>query len=97
MKLNASIEAARAGEQGKGFSVVASEVQKLSLNTSKAIEKVEKILEDINSSVRNIVTSINTMSDKIQSQAAVTEEINSTTKNIHGMSGSLLSLIKKLN
>ena len=55
--LNASIEAARAGEQGKGFSVVAQEVQKLSLNTSQAVEQIEQIIEDIYSSVLNIVTS----------------------------------------
>ena len=56
--LNASIEAARAGEQGKGFSVVAQEVQKLSLSTSEAVEKIEEIIDDIYSSVLNIVTSI---------------------------------------
>lgn len=95
--LNASIEAARAGEHGKGFSIVAEEVQKLSAHTATAVEKIESILEDINSSVIEIVTSINNMSDKIQSQAIVTEEINTSTENIHGMSGRLLSLIQQLN
>lgn len=95
--LNASIEAARAGEHGKGFSVVAEEVQKLSSNTAQAVEQIEQILEDINSSVIEIVTSINNMSGKIQSQATVTEEINSSTENIHGMSGRLLTLIQQLN
>ncbi|WP_249871546.1 methyl-accepting chemotaxis protein [Oceanobacillus saliphilus] len=95
--LNASIEAARAGEQGKGFSVVAAEVQKLSSHTSEAVERIEEILDDIHTSVWNIVASITNMSEKIQSQAAVTEEINSATENIHGMSGRLLSLIQQLN
>lgn len=95
--LNASIEAARAGEYGKGFSVVAQEVQKLSTNTSHAVEQIEKIIEDINTSVRNIVLSINKMSEKVQSQAAVTEEINNSTENIHEMSGRLLSLIQELD
>ncbi|RLL46716.1 PAS domain S-box protein [Oceanobacillus piezotolerans] len=95
--LNASIEAARAGEHGKGFGVVAAEVQKLSSNTSEAVEQIEKILDDINTSVLNIVTSMNKMSDRIQSQAGVTEEINSTSENIHDMSGKLLTLIQQLN
>ncbi|MEH7386084.1 PAS domain-containing protein [Bacillus sp. JJ1521] len=95
--LNASIEAARAGEHGKGFSVVAAEVQKLSSSTQEAVEQIEKIIEDINSSVQSIVISINNMSDKIQSQAAVTEDINNTTENIHGMSNRLLTLIQQLD
>ncbi|CAM4024411.1 methyl-accepting chemotaxis protein [Lederbergia lenta] len=95
--LNASIEAARAGEHGKGFSVVAQEVQKLSSHSSEAVGQIENILDDINSSVRSIVISINNMSNKIQSQAAVTEEINNSTENIHGMSGRLLTLIQQLN
>lgn len=95
--LNASIEAARAGEHGKGFSVVAAEVQKLSSNTSEAVGQIEEILDQINSSVQSIATSVNHMSDKIQSQASATEEINSSTEAIHGMSGRLLTLIQQLN
>lgn len=95
--LNASIEAARAGEHGQGFSVVAAEVQKLSSNTSEAVGQIEEILDQINSSVQSIATSVNHMSDKIQSQATATEEINSSTEAIHGMSGRLLELIQQIN
>lgn len=95
--LNASIEAARAGEHGKGFGVVAEEVQKLSTHTAKAVEQIEQILEDINQSVLKIVSSIDTMSNKIQTQAAVTEEINNTTENINDMSAQLLVLLQNLD
>jgi len=95
--LNASIEAARAGEHGKGFAVVAGEVQKLSMNTAKAVEQIEQILEDINQSVLKIVSSIDTMSNKIQTQASVTEEINNTTETINEMSAQLLVLIQNLD
>ena len=58
---------------------------------------MEKFLDNINSSVIEIVTSINNMSDQIESQATVTVEINNSTENIHGMSGRLLTLIQQLN
>ena len=44
LSLNASIEAARAGEAGRGFSVVASEIQKLSTQSQEAVEKINAIV-----------------------------------------------------
>lgn len=54
LALNASIEAARAGEVGAGFSVVASEVGKLSEKSST----VNKDIEDIVSKISGVVTAM---------------------------------------
>ncbi|GAA0367936.1 PAS domain-containing protein [Alkalibacterium iburiense] len=93
--LNASIEAAQAGEHGRGFSVVAQEIQKLSHNTADAVKQIETILDTIKESVLEIVTSIETMSDKIQTQASLTKDIDQKTHLINQHSEDLLLMIKQ--
>ncbi|QOX64160.1 hypothetical protein FRZ06_12835 [Anoxybacterium hadale] len=44
---NALLEAARAGQYGRGFSVVADEMRKLSVNSFSAVKEAQEILEGI--------------------------------------------------
>ncbi len=64
LSLNASIESARAGEAGKGFAVVAGEIRKLAEQSQKSTEEIKEI-----------ITTIQTKSDKAVGAIKSTESI----------------------
>lgn len=63
LALNASIEAARAGEHGRGFSVVASEVQKLSVQSKDASDKITARVSEISLSVKEAMDNVKRVSE----------------------------------
>jgi methyl-accepting chemotaxis protein len=75
LALNATIEAASAGEAGKGFAVVATEVKALAKQTAQATENIREQIEQMQTSTKNAVDSINSIT-------AVIEEIHSISENI---------------
>ena len=75
LALNATIEAARAGETGRGFSVVASEVKLLAMQTAKSTEEIKRQIAVIEEVTRRSVDTIAAGSQTISDIASIAEAV----------------------
>ena len=89
LALNATIESARAGEAGRGFAVVASEVKLLATQTGKATEDIRRQIAGIQdathhsvAALKEIIDTINDLSEVTTSIASAVEEQSVATQEI---------------
>ena len=95
LALNATIEAARAGESGRGFSVVATEVKSLSVQTAKATEQIAGQIAAVQTGMAAAVQAIGRNTELMQEidrctetiSAAIAEQSAATGEIAHNIAG----------
>lgn len=87
--LNAAIEAARAGEYGKGFSVVATEIRKLSLNSADSLKDIEQILDEIK---KFIIYIANTVDENLLKTNEQVEELGQVEENMFNIEDEVIKI-----
>lgn len=94
--LNAAIEAARAGEYGTSFSVVASQIQKMSQESSEAVTSIKNLLVNINNLVSNLEKRVNETTDISNIQASATQEIAASAEELNACTANISEIAKIL-
>ena len=90
LAFNASIEAARAGQAGKGFSVVADEMNGMSIKTKEGMGTINQIVgkiiessKQVNQSINNCEATFNQSKEAFNNVNNSFQSINQQTFNIH--------------
>ena len=94
LALNASIEAARAGEYGLGFSVVATEIQKLAEQTKSAVENIGSIVKSV---VENTEDAIRAMDEEVTLTKNGLLQIEEAKESAENITKSNLNMSEKIH
>lgn len=101
LALNAGVEASRAGDYGRGFSVVAENVRKLSEQSKKVSDDIEKGFGLFNQSFKEVFhevqVSFTDLAAHIEETAASSEEIASAMEDLNANMMRLGELFSRIN
>ncbi|MFA9398686.1 MAG: methyl-accepting chemotaxis protein [Clostridiaceae bacterium] len=96
LSLNASIEAASAGESGRGFSVVASEIRKLSESSNEAVSEISELLDNITNNMAKVTIQAEENFANVQNSANYSKNIEGSLTSIKDSFDDVEKLIKDI-
>ncbi|SDM79245.1 methyl-accepting chemotaxis protein [Lachnospira pectinoschiza] len=97
LSLNASIEAARAGEAGKGFAVVADEIRKLADESNDAASRITNLITTIQTKSDKAVSSMREGLEIVEDGTKIVSSSGQTFNNIVGMVSDISSATEQMN
>ncbi|NGZ77372.1 methyl-accepting chemotaxis protein [Saccharibacillus alkalitolerans] len=104
LSLNAGIEAARAGEHGRGFSVVASEINKLSEEVGVSVNRIQNLVTNVIESGEQTVGAIQTANrqtraqeEKVRDVSEIFAEMRASLQQMSGTTRDLAAEMTGLN
>jgi methyl-accepting chemotaxis protein len=96
LALNAAIEAARAGEHGRGFAIVSDEIRKLAEQSNSSVNKIDFIIEEVQSGVRLAASEMENASLVVESQEKALLDTVSLFENIFDAVSTINNNIKNV-
>jgi methyl-accepting chemotaxis protein len=96
LAVNASMQAATAGEAGRGFSVVATEVQRLSDNSRQATAQISQLVTNIQSDTTETLTTVNRLIGEVVKQSALAQQAGTQMTETQATTQQLVGLVKEI-
>jgi hypothetical protein len=92
LAVNAAIEAAKAGDSGRGFSIIATEVTRLSQDSNKEAQKIKPHMVEMDQLFVNIISKVRHATNEFNKTTEMSKEVSTA---IESLSSSFAELNEK--